>query len=133
VAAQSEVKALTAWTLRSWVRTPRKAWMFVLVCVALSSSFCVVLSYVGRGLCDGLITVQAIPTDCLNILRSLPCEVGKVLARTVEPLVNEGMKSYYICGALDTHYKVILILRVSDEYWFCSFQVAETFCMWLLL
>jgi hypothetical protein len=41
--------------LRSWVRIPPGAWMFV-CCV------CCVLS--GRGLCDELITLPEEPTDC---------------------------------------------------------------------
>jgi hypothetical protein len=37
VAPRSQAQALIAWTLRSWVRLPLKAWMFVLV--YLVSSF----------------------------------------------------------------------------------------------
>jgi phage gp36-like protein len=49
--ARSEAYAVIASMLRSWVRIPFKACMFVLVFLC-----CVVLSCVGRGLCDLLST-----------------------------------------------------------------------------
>jgi hypothetical protein len=42
-------RSKAAWVLRSWVRIPLEVWMIVFV-------FRVALSYVARGLCDGLIT-----------------------------------------------------------------------------
>jgi hypothetical protein len=44
------VAAWAAWLLGSRVRIPLRSWMFVFLCLY------VVLSCVGRGLCDGLIT-----------------------------------------------------------------------------
>jgi hypothetical protein len=54
----------------------------------LSLSFCVVLSYIGRGLCDGLITHPKESYRVLIRLQNLRCE-AKVLTRTVlvEPLM----------------------------------------------
>jgi hypothetical protein len=45
VAARSKAWVLAALLVRSWFRNPLEAWTFVFV-----------LSCVGRGLCDGLIT-----------------------------------------------------------------------------
>jgi hypothetical protein len=49
-------RSTAALLLRSWVRIPPGAWMFV----------CCVLS--GRGLCDGLITRPKKPSDCVASL-----------------------------------------------------------------
>jgi hypothetical protein len=61
--ARSKAKALIAWTLRPWVRIPLKALVFVLVFL-----FCVVLSCVGRDLCDGFIARPKSPNECLGNL-----------------------------------------------------------------
>jgi hypothetical protein len=55
---RGQAKVWIAWTLRSWVRIPFKAWMFVLY-------FCVVVSCLWDG------PIQRRPTKCLNILRNL--------------------------------------------------------------
>jgi hypothetical protein len=50
--------------------------------------FCVVLSCVGRGLCDGLITrLKESYQMSKNRLRNLRCEAAKVLAKNVEPIM----------------------------------------------
>jgi hypothetical protein len=66
-----------AWLLGSRVRIPLRAWMFV-------SCLYVVLSCVGTGLCEGLITVQKSPTVCLYVCdQETPKREAKSLSWTI--------------------------------------------------
>jgi hypothetical protein len=69
VAECPEAWAFVAWRLRSFESRLSHG--------CLSSFFCVVLSCVGKGLCDGLITRPGVPWSV--------CEVAKVLPRNAEP------------------------------------------------
>jgi hypothetical protein len=59
--------------------------------------FCVLLSCVARGLCDGLITrsKESVLPSVLIRLKNLPCEETKVLSRTVESQTRRKMKICY--------------------------------------
>jgi hypothetical protein len=59
--------------LRSWVRIPREAWMFV--CCE-----CCVMS--GRGLCDGLITL---PEESYRLWRVVVCDQENSKTRRLKP------------------------------------------------
>jgi hypothetical protein len=54
------------------------------VCVCVCVWFCVVLSCVGRGLLDGLITRQRVLRRAIIRLRNVRCNAAKVLTRNVE-------------------------------------------------
>jgi hypothetical protein len=78
VTTRSEAKALTTRMLRSRVQTQPKGMD------GLSSSFCVVLSCISRDL-----SVQRSLTGCLNRIRNLLFDAANVIARNVEPQMNE--------------------------------------------
>jgi hypothetical protein len=84
VAARSKASALIAWKLMSWIRIPLKVWMF-------SSSFCVVLSCVDTGLCDGPIT--------------RPKESHQVSKQITKPSVRGGQGPFKDCRTTEEEHK----------------------------
>jgi hypothetical protein len=70
----------------------------------LSSWFCIVLSCVGRGLCDGLITRPNKSYQCLNKIKTPSvCEAAKVLSRTVDGsiLLNDAFSVTRLYSVVD--------------------------------
>jgi hypothetical protein len=84
VAVRSAARSLIALMLRSWVWIPPKSW-------CSSSSFCVMLSSVGRGLFDELIARPTESQQVSKLINKRPvCVAAKVLKRTVDPQMNVG-------------------------------------------
>ena len=77
--------------LRSWVRIPPKAWMFV--CCE-----CCVLS--GRGLCDGLITR---PEESYRLWRVVVCEQETSKMRRLKPATGLWKIQPKVCNARKTN------------------------------
>jgi hypothetical protein len=70
VAARSRAWVLTVCLLELLVGTPLKAWLFI--------CFCVVLSFIGRGLCDGLIIL---PKESYQVSKNKVQELKKMRPR----------------------------------------------------
>jgi hypothetical protein len=74
--------------------------------------FCVVLSCVGRGLCDGLITHPKESYSVLIRLRRIRCEAAKVLTRIVElnPVCEASLWLKYALRLLNYTHKYVALL-----------------------